>query len=229
MPAFARCVSGSGRLPGARTNTRQSYRGRSVWAFARAAGTRRQTDGTRDDPVWAFCKQEPLVIDFRDLSASGAIIDGKIAGLRVNDVAVTPEQANGHILIAPASLRIGTNKIELDFESAIASSNRAVTRTIDPLDSSEYLYTLFVPMDASLAFPCFDQPDLKARFTLEATAPAGLDRHFEHPRKLRQRAISISKKRSQSAPICSPSPPDRSNNCPHRPRKPRRAIAVIRS
>ncbi len=27
-------------------------------------------------------------------------------------------------------------------------------------------------MDASLAFPCFDQPDLKARFTLEVTAPA---------------------------------------------------------
>src|SRR5262249_42591043 len=30
---------------------------------------------------------------------------------------------------------------------------------------------LFVPMDASLAFPCFDQPDLKARFNLEITAP----------------------------------------------------------
>src|SRR5262249_6320743 len=35
----------------------------------------------------------------------------------------------------------------------------------------EYIYTLFVPMDASLAFPCFDQPDLKGRFTLDMTAP----------------------------------------------------------
>ena len=33
------------------------------------------------------------------------------------------------------------------------------------------MYTLFVPSDASTAFPCFDQPDLKARFTLKVTAP----------------------------------------------------------
>ncbi len=26
----------------------------------------------------------------------------------------------------------------------------------------EYVYTLFVPMDASMAFPCFDQPDFKS-------------------------------------------------------------------
>src|SRR5438094_2915071 len=34
------------------------------------------------------------------------------------------------------------------------------------------MYTLFVPARAHLAFPCFDQPDLKARYTLELTIPA---------------------------------------------------------
>ena len=30
--------------------------------------------------------------------------------------------------------------------------------------ASDYVYSLFVPADASTLFPCFDQPDLKARF-----------------------------------------------------------------
>jgi aminopeptidase N len=33
------------------------------------------------------------------------------------------------------------------------------------------MYTLFVPARAHLAFPCFDQPNLKARFTLELAVP----------------------------------------------------------
>src|SRR5207247_6359291 len=63
--------------------------------------------------------------------------------------------------------------ITLAFESGIAPAGRAITRYLDRDDGSEYLYTLFVPMDASLAFPCFDQPDLKARFTLDVLAPDG--------------------------------------------------------
>ena len=35
------------------------------------------------------------------------------------------------------------------------------------------MYTLFVPARAHLAFPCFDQPDLKARWTLALDIPAG--------------------------------------------------------
>ncbi|MDP9170884.1 MAG: M1 family aminopeptidase [Acidobacteriota bacterium] len=106
---------------------------------------------------------EPLPLDFRD---------GRVSEVSVNGASLTPESVNGHVLLPAASLHNGSNTVELDFESAIAESNRAVTRVNDPLDGSEYLYSLFVPMDASLAFPCFDQPDLKARFTLQATAPA---------------------------------------------------------
>jgi aminopeptidase N len=115
----------------------------------------------------------PLAIDFRDLDSAGAVTNGHISGVVVNGSTATPEQVNGHVLIAAALLHKGMNRVELDFESAIAQANRAVTRITDPVDSREYLYTLFVPMDASLAFPCFDQPDLKGRFTLEATVPEG--------------------------------------------------------
>ena len=114
---------------------------------------------------------DPLPIDFRDLDGQGKVVDGAALGITVNDSAAEPERSNGHILIPARLLHLGPNHIEMDFDSAIAEANRAVTRYVDSEDGSEYLYTLFVPMDASLAFPCFDQPDLKARFTLDVTAP----------------------------------------------------------
>ncbi len=107
---------------------------------------------------------DPLVLDFRG--------DGAAHGLRVNGSAEEVRKSHGHILISGKDLRQGHNRIELDFDSGIAEANRAVTRYVDTTDGSEYLYTLFVPMDASLAFPCFDQPDLKARFTLIVGAPS---------------------------------------------------------
>ncbi|MGE5793339.1 MAG: M1 family aminopeptidase, partial [Bacteroidota bacterium] len=47
----------------------------------------------------------------------------------------------------------------------------AVTLYRDREDGSAYVYSLFVPSDASTVFPCFDQPDLKARFTLALEVP----------------------------------------------------------
>ncbi len=114
---------------------------------------------------------DPLLLDFRDFDAQGKIVDGSARNLRVNGNSESLRQAKGHILISPAHLRSGANTVELNFDSSIAEANRAVTRFIDNQDGNEYLYTLFVPMDASLAFPCFDQPDLKARFTLSVTKP----------------------------------------------------------
>lgn len=46
-------------------------------------------------------------------------------------------------------------------------------RYVDPEDSRTYLYTQFEPADARRAWPCLDQPDLKARWTFHVTAPEG--------------------------------------------------------
>jgi aminopeptidase N len=56
----------------------------------------------------------------------------------------------------------GENAVTIDFVSGDDALNR----------SDDLLYTLFVPARAHLAFPCFDQPDLKARYTLSVTVPA---------------------------------------------------------
>ncbi|WP_265443650.1 aminopeptidase N [Flexivirga meconopsidis] len=45
-------------------------------------------------------------------------------------------------------------------------------RFTDPADENTYAYTHFEPTDARKVFACFEQPDLKARFTVSVTAPA---------------------------------------------------------
>ena len=105
----------------------------------------------------------PLLIDYREGSASK---------LEINGSAVPVVSENGHILLPQDKLRAGENQLSMDFISPVAPAGKAITRFEDKDDGKEYIYTLFVPMDASMAFPCFDQPDLKGRFTLEVTAPA---------------------------------------------------------
>lgn len=116
--------------------------------------------------------ETPLVLDFRDLDAAGKVLNGRITAAIINGAAETNLwQVNGHIVIPPARLRGGENSMTLTFESAVAAAGRPYIRYLDRDDNSEYVYTLLVPMDASLAFPCFDQPDLKGRFKLELVTP----------------------------------------------------------
>ena len=64
------------------------------------------------------------------------------------------ERGRPHLATA-RNLAPGVNKIEIDFTAPIAPAGKAITRYEDKDDGSEYIYTLFVPMDASMAFPCF--------------------------------------------------------------------------
>ncbi len=97
----------------------------------------------------------PLVLDF---APGGDFLTSVTTG-------GTPSRfraANGHILIPTDELVHGENTVEIVFRAGDASLNR----------NPEFMYTLFVPARAHLAFPCFDQPDLKARYTLELEVPA---------------------------------------------------------
>ncbi|HEX7176208.1 MAG TPA: hypothetical protein VF240_13180, partial [Pyrinomonadaceae bacterium] len=114
---------------------------------------------------------EDLVLDWRVLKKD-AEARGRVSEITANERAVADARfVNDHIVIPSAYLRGGDNVLRLKFRSPVSASGSAVTRYIDREDKSEYVYTLFVPSDASTAFPCFDQPDLKARFTLRLTTP----------------------------------------------------------
>jgi aminopeptidase N len=121
---------------------------------------------TLDDAV------RELVLDWRVAPAKAGQGQARVWDIEVNGREVRDARSiNDHIIIPGAHLVKGENVVRLKFESPISTSGSAVTRYMDREDKSEYIYTLFVPSDASTAFPCFDQPDLKARFKLEVTAP----------------------------------------------------------
>jgi aminopeptidase N len=117
--------------------------------------------------VTADAPDADLVLDWRP-AAGAAVHDLQVNGSALDD----PIQRHDHLVIPRARLRAGENSVQLRFVSPIRASGAAVTRFRDPVDESEYVYTLLVPADASSVFPCFDQPDLKARFELSVTAPA---------------------------------------------------------
>jgi aminopeptidase N len=98
----------------------------------------------------------PLAIDF-DPNKSGRLRSVEAAGAPVE-----VRQVNGHLVVPAAALRAGENHLAIDFDAGDAPLNR----------NDDYLYTILVPARAHEAFPCFDQPDLKARWTLTLDVPA---------------------------------------------------------
>jgi aminopeptidase N len=112
---------------------------------------------------FALSDASPLLLDFRD---------GTIEKISVNGTEVAATLDNGHIELPATALRKGENTVEIEFTSNVAPAGKPLTRFQDRDDGSEYIYTLFVPMDASMAFPCFDQPDIKGRFQLTIAAPS---------------------------------------------------------
>ena len=101
--------------------------------------------------------KDPLVLDYAPDRA------GFLREVEANGVAVQVRQVNGHIIVPAEALREGENSLSLDYNAGDAPLNR----------SDDFLYTIFVPARAHQAFPCFDQPDLKARWSLALDVPEG--------------------------------------------------------
>jgi aminopeptidase N len=66
---------------------------------------------------------------------------------------------------------IATNVLRVVADCAYQRTGVGLHRFVDPVDGRVYLHTQFEPFDAHRVFACFDQPDLKASFTLTVQAP----------------------------------------------------------
>lgn len=96
----------------------------------------------------------PLILDFNEQA-------DRITSVRINEKEIPVRHEKEHLIIAPEYLAEGLNTVSIVFLAGELSLNR----------NEDYLYTLLVPDRASTVFPCFDQPDLKATYQLEITAP----------------------------------------------------------
>src|SRR5215217_5525661 len=119
--------------------------------------------GERKDRIFAeeiisfnlLKNKEPLQIDFREETQ-------KIKSIEVNGKVVAVDHNKEHLIIDVQFLKTGNNHIKIHFEAGEGALNR----------NQDYLYTLFVPDRARTVFPCFDQPDLKAAYTLTLKIPS---------------------------------------------------------
>ena len=116
-----------------------------------------------------------VTVRFSRSGTSDAILDWRgrrLTRMIANGHALPLTAANGaHVRVPANMLEPGENAVELWFVSDIAPSGASIIRTHDQTDGSDYLYTLLVPADADQLFPCFDQPDLKARVTFSLITP----------------------------------------------------------
>ena len=104
---------------------------------------------------FAIDRPQEIILDFRE-SAD-----------KINDVFVNGEPTeyalrNEHLILPAASTKEGANEVHICFTAGDQSLNR----------NEEFLYTLLVPDRARTVFPCFEQPNMKAEFTLQLEVPA---------------------------------------------------------
>ena len=97
----------------------------------------------------------PLVFDFAQPAEH-------VQAVRVAGEPVDFEARDEHIVVPAAALSPGHNVVDIEFTAGDGSLNR----------QDDFLYTLFVPDRARVAFPLFDQPSLKGRFRLRLDVPA---------------------------------------------------------
>lgn len=95
----------------------------------------------------------PVILDFAQPASH-------VQDVRLNGSSVSYDVRDEHILIRTADA--GSHVVTIKFVAGEASLNR----------QDDFLYTLFVPDRARVAFPVFEQPDLKARYRLTLEIPA---------------------------------------------------------
>jgi aminopeptidase N len=112
---------------------------------------------------WTRTGDGDAILDWRGPSLRAATANGRpVRGLVAN---------GAHVRVPASALVRGANAVAFEFTARIAPAGASIIRFDDRTDGATYLYTLLVPADANALFPCFDQPDLKARVALSLTVP----------------------------------------------------------
>jgi aminopeptidase N len=100
-------------------------------------------------------------LDLKARSVRSVVLDG--------NALPTDAWADGRY---PLSLPAGEHRLEVDAEMGFRNDGEGLHRAVDPADDRAYVYQMSFMSAAPSVFACFDQPDLKAPYTLHVTAPA---------------------------------------------------------
>jgi len=99
-------------------------------------------------------------LDLKAETVSAIVLDGTALPLE--------DWADGRY---PLSLPEGEHRLEVEATMAFRNDGEGLHRSVDPTDGSAYVYQMSFMSAAPSVFACFDQPDLKAPYTLHVLAP----------------------------------------------------------
>jgi aminopeptidase N len=117
------------------------------------------------DVIVRFAAREPGAsswIDFVGAQIRSATLNGvalDVADYREEDGLALPDLA-------------AENELRVVALGRYMNTGEGLHRFVDPVDGNVYLYSQFETADCKRMFACFDQPDLKARYTITVSAPA---------------------------------------------------------
>lgn len=105
-------------------------------------------------------------------SSFADLIAPKVNGVTLNGRALDPAVVFDGARIALDGLA-SENVLVVDADCAYSRTGEGMHRFVDPEDGEVYLYTQYEPADARRVYANFEQPDLKAPYRFEVTAPEG--------------------------------------------------------
>ncbi len=104
----------------------------------------------------------PLTIDFDK---------GTVKSILVNEKQVSWDYNQWFITLAADLFREGNNTIKIDYSRPYSTDGYGIHRFKEKSTGNVYIYSHFEPYKAHRFFPHFDQPNLRATYTIDVVAP----------------------------------------------------------
>ncbi|MGI4718975.1 MAG: aminopeptidase N [Janthinobacterium lividum] len=121
-----------------------------------------------------FAGTTTATFDLKDTDSALTIDLDKatVKSVTINGKQVTPTYNNWFVTLPADTLVKGKNTVTIAYERLHSTNGEGLHRMVDPVDGKVYTYSHFEPAAAHQMFPVFDQPDLKATYTVTVNAPA---------------------------------------------------------
>ncbi|MEY8578861.1 aminopeptidase N [Corynebacteriaceae bacterium 6-324] len=114
-------------------------------------------------------------VKFEATATGSTFIDlraDEITEARLNGVPVPLDAYNPTYGIALSGLEVAEYELKVTAKISYSRTGEGLHRFVDPVDNNVYLYTQFETADAKRVFACFDQPDMKATYSLTFHTPS---------------------------------------------------------
>ena len=114
-------------------------------------------------------------VTFEATATGSTFIDlraDEIVEARLNGVPVPLDAYNPTYGVALSGLEVAEYELKVTAKISYSRTGEGLHRFVDPVDDNVYLYTQFETADAKRVFACFDQPDMKATYSLTFHTPS---------------------------------------------------------